>query len=88
MILAHTGGLPTVIPLLIRGVKACDHGCHEGGGAGGGSGPPLESELSSICIGFSLINDVHVRGCPPPWKGCPTPGKFSGYTHGMYLILV
>ena len=36
------------------------------GGQGGALAPPLESELSSICIGFSLINDVRARGCPPP----------------------
>ena len=36
------------------------------GGAEGCSAPPLESELSSICIGFSLINDVRARGWPPP----------------------
>ena len=51
------------------------HGCHEGG-AGGCSGPPLESELSFICIGFSLINDVRARVWPPPGKGGPPLENF------------
>ena len=38
--------------------------------------PPLESELSSICIGFSLINDVRARGWPPPGKGGPPLENF------------
>ena len=50
-------------------------GCHEGG-AGGCSGPPLESELSFICIGFSLINDVRARVWPPPGKGGPPLENF------------
>ena len=37
------------------------------GGRQGGAMPPLESELSFICIGFSSINDIRARGCPP-WK--------------------
>ena len=45
-------------------------------GTGGCSGPPLESELSSICIGFSLINDVRARGWPPPGKGGPPLENF------------
>ena len=51
------------------------HGCHEGG-QGGALAPPLESELSSICIGFSLINDVRARGWPPPGKGGPPLENF------------
>ena len=46
------------------------------GGAGGCSGPPLESELSFICIGFSLINDVRARVWPPPGKGGPPLENF------------
>ena len=43
--------------------------------------PPLESELSFMCIGFSPINDVHARWWPPPLERLVPPGKFSGYTH-------
>ena len=68
--------------LLANKDNGLGHGCHEGG-AGGCSGPPLESELSFICIGFSLINDVRARVWPPPGKGGPPPGKFSGDTHGL-----
>ena len=50
------------------------------GGAGGCACPPLEFELSFICIGFSLINDVRARVWPP-LERVPPPGKFSGYTH-------
>ena len=52
-----------------------------GGGQGGALSPPLDFELSFICIGFSLINDVRARGLPPLQRVAP-PGKFSGYTHG------
>ena len=38
--------------------------------------PPLEFELSFICIGFCLINDVRARGSPPPGKGAPPLENF------------
>ena len=47
------------------------HGCHKGG-RGVRLPPPLEFELSFICIGFSLINDVRARGWPPlEWVAPP-----------------
>ena len=58
-----------------------------GGGQGGALAPPLESELSSICIGFSLINDVRARGWPP-LERVPPPGKFSGYTHDYIVVII
>ena len=33
--------------------------------------PSLEFELSFICVGFCLINDVRARASLPPGKGGP-----------------
>ena len=45
------------------------HECHEGGQ--GVRLPSLEFELSFICVGFCLINDVRARASLPPGKGGP-----------------
>ena len=50
-------------------------GVTRGGGRGVPS-PPLESEFSFICIGFSPINDVRAWGWPPPGKGAPPLENF------------
>ena len=55
------------------------HGCHEGGAGGCFRPPPLESELSFICIGLSPINDVRAGVGPPLEKFLVTPMWVGGW---------
>ena len=54
--------------------------CVMRGGQGGAMA--LESELSFICIGFSPINDIRARGCPPLEKFLVTPMQIQGHNQG------